>query len=116
MCDHYLGDASADVRMISCAFGGGVGGCRQEMCGVLGGGVIALGAMYGRADVSMDDKPLYEMICAFRDAFSAEFGETQCEPIRDAQPEAEKRCLGVVERGTRALVMVIEAHRDGRDA
>jgi C_GCAxxG_C_C family probable redox protein len=113
--DYYLDPCPDILKRVSCAFGGGVGGCRQEMCGVLGGGVVALGALYGRQVVSDNDDELKELICRFRDAFIAHFGTSQCEPIRDAQPDIEKRCRPVVQDGTRLLVDLIEAYNGARE-
>ena len=112
--DYYLDPSPALLKRVSCAFGGGVGGCRQELCGALGGGVVALGALYGREVVSEDDAELKELICKFRDAFIAHFGTSRCEPIRNAQPDVEKRCRGVVQEGTRLLVEVIETYNGAK--
>jgi C_GCAxxG_C_C family probable redox protein len=112
--DYYLDPCPGILKRVSCAFGGGVGGCRQELCGVLGGGVIALGALYGREVVSEDDAELKKLICKFRDAFIARFGTSTCEPIRNALPDVEKRCCGVVQDGTRLLVDLIEAYNGAK--
>ncbi len=105
----YYMDPLPDVLVrASDTFGGGVGGSRAELCGALAGGVIVLGALWGRVSPQEDDKRVYALAKQWRERFLQEFGDTACTPIRDAQPEGEKRCGGVVERATRILVEMIE--------
>jgi hypothetical protein len=47
--EHLLGEIDAGhMCQLACAFGGGVGLSRQEMCGALSGGVLLIGLLYGR--------------------------------------------------------------------
>jgi len=102
--DYYLGETPEIIVRASCPFGGGVGGCRQELCGVVGGGTLILGALLGRISPDEDDDALYEMVCRFRDGFIEQYGTTQCEPVRDTMPDIEKRCLPVVLAGVEILL------------
>ena len=46
--EHWLGQVDDRVRRMVTGLGGGVGGTQQEMCGALSGGVLLIGALYGR--------------------------------------------------------------------
>ena len=109
--DHYMNGTPDLIKRASCAFGGGVAGCRKELCGLVSGATLVLSAMYGRTDVTQDDARLKEMVCAYRDRFITQFGSSICEPVRDQQPEGQKRCGGVVRIGTRMLVELIEEYQ-----
>ena len=106
--EHYWHPLPDVLVRASDTFGGGVGGSRRELCGALSGGVMILGALWGRLSASEDDKRVYDLAKQFRERFVEEFGETICEPLRDTQPEAEKRCGAVVERTVRLLMAMIE--------
>jgi len=107
--DHYLGKTPDLLLRVSTPFGGGVGGCREEICGALSGGVFILGALMGRTLPTEGDEPLRALVRLLRDRFQAEVGHTHCNPIRDSLPEAERRCGTVVEQGARLVVELIEA-------
>jgi C_GCAxxG_C_C family probable redox protein len=109
--EHYMNPLPDVLVRASDTFGGGVGGSRKELCGALAGGVMLLGALWGRVSAQEDDTRVYELTKRFREQFLEEFGETICEPLRDMQPEAEKRCGDVVDRTVRILVALIEEER-----
>jgi C_GCAxxG_C_C family probable redox protein len=109
--EHYMNPLPDVLLRASDTFGGGVGGSRLELCGALSGGVLLLGALWGRVSAQEDDKRVYALAKQFREQFLEEFGETICEPLRDTQPEGEKRCGDVVQRAVRLLVALIEEER-----
>jgi len=94
---------------ISTPFAGGVGGSEQEMCGVLSGGILLLGALWGRTSSQEDDSLVYRLASRFRDRFIALAGSSQCRAIRERLPERPKRCQPIVSGGIRTLVELIEA-------
>ena len=96
----------------SCAFGGGLGGGREELCGLLSGAAIVLGALWGRTTNEEDDKWLYEVISDYRDRFIAAFGETPCRPLRDRYQAEHGGCGPLVEDATRMLIELIEETAD----
>jgi C_GCAxxG_C_C family probable redox protein len=108
--EHKLGKLEPQSIRISTPFGGGVGGTREELCGALSGGVMVIGAIYGRTDSSQNDERCYELAKQYREAFLAEFGHTQCAPIRDAfaKPDGSHGCDQVVARAARVLLGVLE--------
>ena len=107
---HVLGHLEPQSIRMSTPFGGGVGGTRQELCGALAGGLMVIGGLYGRTDASQDDERCYELAEQYREAFLAEFGHTQCEPIREAfaKPDGSHGCDVVVARVARILLGVLD--------
>ena len=108
--EHVLGHLESQSIRMANAFGGGVGGTRQELCGALSGGVMAIGGLHGRTDASQDDQRSYDLAKQYREAFLAEFGYTQCEPIREKfqKPDGSHGCDQVVERAARILLGILE--------
>lgn len=105
--DHLMGKTPDVLIRASNPFGGGVGGCRQELCGVLAGATLVLGATRGRLAPTEDDKPLWDLVCRYRERFIAEFGSAQCEAVRNTMPEMDKRCAPIVEGGVRLLLEML---------
>ncbi len=109
MGEHFWGEVPVWLRRASHAFGGGVAGSQQELCGALGGAVLTTSARYGRTDFAESDDRLFGFLAAYRERFIAEFGDSQCEAIRSRLPEGDNRCLPVVETATRILVQMLDA-------
>jgi C_GCAxxG_C_C family probable redox protein len=102
--EHTLGKVPEMLIRAACPFGGGLGGTKEELCGVLSGGTLILGAMRGRSSSEEKDEALYALIRQFRERFIARMGTTQCKVIYNALPDVRKRCAPVVKEGTRILV------------
>ncbi len=110
--DYYLGGVPEPLVRASGPFGGGVGGCRDELCGVLAGATLILGALWGRTRADEDDKGLYELVCTYRQRFLRAHGSTICRPLRQPYEERGERCVPVVQEGVRMLVELIEETAD----
>ena len=108
---HYLDPLPELLVRASCPFGGGIGGSYDELCGVLSGGVIVLGALWGRASSAENDEWVRELARQYQARFVAYAGTSTCRPIRDSMPEQERRCLPVVLEGARLLVEIIAKAR-----
>jgi C_GCAxxG_C_C family probable redox protein len=108
---HYLRPMQDLLIRVSCPFGGGVGGTRQEICGALSGGVIVLGALWGRATSDQSDDAVNRLSATLRERFLARYGSTICQPVREIARDEITRCLPVVEESVRLLVDVIEDAR-----
>ncbi|MHB0858933.1 MAG: C-GCAxxG-C-C family protein [Anaerolineae bacterium] len=102
--DRFFGRAPELLVRASDAFGGGIGGCHEEVCGVLSGGALVLGALKGRLSPSENDEALYALLRAFREQFIAMAGHSLCNPVRNRLPEQDKRCAPIVAEGTRILL------------
>ena len=109
--DHYFGKTPELLLRASTSFGGGIGGCREEICGALSGGILVMGALMGRTLPSESDERLRALVRLLRERFRAALGHTQCNPIRNSMPEQEKRCAPVVAEGARLVVEIIEGER-----
>jgi len=97
------------LRRASCALGGGLGVCYQELCGVLSGGALMLGALHGRASSAESDDELRALVCELRQRFIEFAGSSQCQAIRDSLPDQPERCLPILEGGIRLLVEILES-------
>lgn len=62
-------------------FCGGIGRCKQDICGALSGGIIALGFMYGREQGSSDISKLVCLSAELRQLFLEEFKSTVCKDL-----------------------------------
>lgn len=76
---------TVDPRALQMAtpFGGGIGGTKQELCGALAGGLMALGYLSGRLDPETDAGPAEAAAAALRDRFLLNATGTQCQALVD---------------------------------
>jgi C_GCAxxG_C_C family probable redox protein len=65
------------TRAASC-FGGGVGRSKQELCGALAGGLMALGLAHGRDTPEQSCEMAYDLGAEFREQFLALHGASAC--------------------------------------
>jgi len=107
--EHLLDEVSADSVRMAGIFAGGLAGTRQELCGALSAGAMVAGALYGRARPGEDEKKAREWVGRFRERFLAEFGTTQCAPIRQRYEVPGKTgfCAPVAERAAGILLQVL---------
>src|SRR5512136_851331 len=98
--EHLRGEVSTDAFKMAGIFAGGFAGTRQELCGALSAGAMVVGALHGRARPGEDEKKERELVRRFRERFLAEFGTTQCAPIRERYEVPGKTgfCAPVAER------------------
>jgi len=87
---HYLGEINPQAFRISTAFEGGVGGTNEELCGALSGGLMVIGALYGRTNPRKSDYRCASMAAAYRLRFLEHFGYIRC--ARWTLPIAPHRC------------------------
>ncbi len=98
----------ACARMAT-GFAGGLGGSRQEVCGALAGGIMVIGALFGRTTLE-DDTLAQRLTEQFRKRFTDTFGTAQCIRLREDVVEAENglgSCSVLVERATMILLQVL---------
>jgi C_GCAxxG_C_C family probable redox protein len=80
-CDDLKLDVNTALK-ISCGFGGGMGR-RQEVCGAVSGGVMAIGMLYGRGeneDRSYTENT-YQKVRDFMDKFSEKHNTCICREL-----------------------------------
>ena len=104
--EHLLGTMSTDTFKIAGIFAGGLAGTRQELCGALSAGAMVAGALYGRTRPGEDEKKVRALVGRLRERFLAEFGTTQCAPIRERfeVPGKAGFCAPVAERAVMILL------------
>ncbi|MGC9371440.1 MAG: C-GCAxxG-C-C family protein [Paracoccaceae bacterium] len=99
----------ACTRMAT-GFGGGVGGTEEELCGALAGGIMVIGALFGRTTLE-DDTLVQRLAAKLRQRFAETFETTQCvRLLEDVVRPAEGglgSCAVVVERATMILLGVL---------
>jgi len=112
---HVLDDPNPQSVMMATGFAGGVGDTQQEMCGALSGGVMVIGALYGRSSREEDDWPALRLATRYRERFARELGETRCGPLykRAHAPGGLGSCALVVERAVRILLELLD--EQGKD-
>jgi C_GCAxxG_C_C family probable redox protein len=64
------------------AFSGGIGLTKQDLCGALSGGVIVIGALYGRTNAQESDEKSSKLAAAFRERFEQHFAMVNCHDLR----------------------------------
>lgn len=74
----YSNGSGKDIPKVATAFGGGVGRTKQEICGALIGGFIALGYLFGRNVPNNDWTDASEMTAELRQRFVHAHGTTNC--------------------------------------
>ena len=78
-----MGDIDGELPKVASALGGGVGGSREEICGALSGGVLAIGLLYGRTKPGVDVQFAKDLATEFRVRFLKENGCTKCGTLLD---------------------------------
>ncbi len=103
--EQTLGSLDPRILKITSIFAGGLAGTRQELCGALSSGAMIIGMLYGRSRLGEDEQLARQMVKTYRERFLAEFGTTQCSPLRDrhAAPDGSTNCGPVVERAAMLL-------------
>ena len=74
----YGNGTSNDIPKVATAFGGGVGRTKQEICGALTGGFIALGYLFGRSEPGIDWTDVAELAAKLKRQFVQAHGTTNC--------------------------------------
>jgi C_GCAxxG_C_C family probable redox protein len=101
---------SIDYVRVGTGFAGGVGESQQEMCGALSGGLILIGALYGRTGLSESDQPAVRLASQYRRRFLEQFGHTQCGRLREEvvyRPGGVGSCGKLVERAAAILLELL---------
>lgn len=78
-----FGEVNDQCRRMVTGLAGGVGGTHEEMCGALVGGILIIGALYGRARPTDDDQPAYQLSVYYREQFIERMGGAKCHEFRD---------------------------------
>jgi len=80
----YGNNISHDIPKVATAFGGGVGRTKQDICGWLTGGFIAIGFLYGRSEPGADWTDASDLAAELRKRFVQKHGTTNCGILLEA--------------------------------
>jgi C_GCAxxG_C_C family probable redox protein len=97
------------------AFQGGIGKCKQDACGALTGGVVAIGVLKGRTTPDQDNTEAVNLANQFRERFIKKFGSTNCavllKTVVDPNPEYTCKHLTRDAAGLLADVMMEQSKK-----
>jgi len=107
--EHLWGEVDDRLRRISTGLAGGLGCSHEELCGALSGGVLLVGAIYGRTTPGEDDAECNRRVVRYRERFLQQFGTTRCADLRASGygSDGQWPCSLLVERATRILCQVL---------
>jgi C_GCAxxG_C_C family probable redox protein len=98
---------TAQVVKVASGFGGGIAGAMTELCGAFSGGVLTVGALYGRQYPDEDLADCGSLIIAYRNYFKDEFGSLNCPTIIE-HLGPDNLPLGCAHLTARATVVLLE--------
>ena len=113
--EHYMDSVPDSLKRASGALAGGAGCSYEELCGILSGGMMVLGALWGRDAPTENDDRLQELCRRYRYRFIKAFGTTRCGIIRGRQPEGQKRCRPIMREGVRIILEVMEEAQENQE-
>jgi C_GCAxxG_C_C family probable redox protein len=107
--EHLLGQVDDQVCRMATGLGGGVGGTQQEMCGALSGGVLLIGALYGRTGADEDDSRCMQVASRYREQFVRAMGTTRCGELRAGRcgSSGTPLCATLAERAASILLEIL---------
>jgi len=82
-------DSGGTPLRIATGFGGGVGRCKEELCGALAGGLMSLGLALGRDIAGTSADAACNAAAEFRRRFIELFGSSRCCDLLQAFGEQE---------------------------
>jgi C_GCAxxG_C_C family probable redox protein len=103
----FSGSGQREIIKTASAFGGGIAGSTEELCGAFTGGVIALGYLLGREKPGEDLRDCGALVKEFQSRFKDRFGSLNCKAILDSFAEAENP-LGCVKLTAEACVILAD--------
>jgi C_GCAxxG_C_C family probable redox protein len=100
---------SRDLVRSASGFAGGIGRSRDDVCGALAGGVMAIGLLCGRGSPETDDTACLELVKQWRDGFVSHFGTHTCRPIFDMArlPGAAGSCAPIAGQAAALLATLL---------
>lgn len=108
----FCPDQAGIVCRMATGFGGGLAGSRQEACGALTGGVLAIGLLCGRTTPEQDRDTAYRVSAAYRERFMARFNGTICQTIRNGFTTSDTRtaCRSLTAEAAGILYDILQEH------
>ena len=106
--DYYnIGLDPKALKMII-AFGGGM--CTENTCGILTGGIAAIGVLFAE-DMPTQNLKLKEVTRLWIQRFESEFQNTNCSLIKSLHLKNDEGCTNLILQSANILQEVIEKHK-----
>jgi C_GCAxxG_C_C family probable redox protein len=108
----FADEGPKDIPRVASAFGGGIGGSKDGLCGALTGGVIAIGYLLGRVNPSDDVDEAKAIAAEFQDRYRKLYGTTNCGELLDKfEPQDDYgQCREMVGKMAGVLARVLRDH------
>ena len=106
----HLGEEPGIMR-VATPFGAGIGG-RRDLCGILTGGAIVIGLLYGRTDADDIEKKgiAYELAAEYYRWFKSEKKQLRCSEIVPGKFSGHTdTCVKLMDEAQARLISVIKA-------
>ena len=107
---HHSPESLPVASRMASGFVAGVGKTKEDVCGALVGGVMALGMLYGRKDVSEDPQKMLDITTEYRARFLKHCGSSSCPKLLEGFGEQEDmlKCKKMAAEVTGILANLIE--------
>ena len=105
--EEFSNKSNSEVIKIASAFGGGIAGSMEELCGAYTGGIITLGSLIGRENPGESMKDLSILATEFKDKFLEEFGSVKCHTLLEGFNKQENP-YGCVKLTATASIMLTD--------
>ena len=111
--EHYFPEKINELLKIATPFCGGVGGTEEELCGAFIGGLMVIGALFGRTATGANDAHCLDLTKKYRQRFTHHFRYLRCKDVRKnwigkpGQPD----CAELTAQAAGILIDLLEEHK-----
>ncbi len=111
--DIFLNGTRPEVLKAASAFGGGIAGTTEDLCGAFTGGVMATGLLLGRENPGLEMKDCGKVIKEFKSRFIENFGSTNCRTILESNNNKEARmdCVRLTAKASAMLGEILTDYK-----
>lgn len=108
----FAEEGPKDIPRVTSAFGGGVGGSHEGVCGAFTGGVIAIGYLLGRIRPTENVDAAKAIAAEFQKRYKKRYGTTNCGELLDKfGPQVNHhQCRDMVGKTAVELARVLRNH------
>lgn len=110
--DCYQLGLDAKARKVALPFGGGF--YKERACGVLTGGLMALGLLFGE-DRPTENNAMKEAARTWVEVFESHFGSTECAAIKLTHRHPQEKCAPVMKAGAQLLETLIAERQEKKE-
>jgi len=114
----FLEEQNPEILKAASAFGGGIAGTSEDLCGAFTGGVIAVGLLLGRENPGVEMVDCGMMIKEFKQRFIENFGSTNCRALLESNNNKETRmdCVRLTARASSILGELMVDYQNGHES